>query len=297
MTCPRQALSVHGPTLSRIVFGMWRLSDWALSVAERQALIEHALSLGVTSFDHADIYGNYTAETAFGDVLRATPSLRDRMELVSKCGIRLPARFSVHDYDTSRSHILRSVDASLAALGTDHLDLLLIHRPDPLMNADEMAEAFRLLADSGKVRAFGVSNFTPAQFELLNSRWPLVTNQIECSPLNIAPFFDGSLDQLQRLRLAPMLWSPLGGGRLFADDTDPVASRVRAVLDEQSRRLGISPTQLVYAWLMQHPSRPLPIVGSRRPGVLDDAVAACSVTLERQDWYPLLVAAQGHDVP
>ncbi|MFD2452631.1 aldo/keto reductase [Ideonella paludis] len=177
--------------LSPIIAGAWRLAEWQFSVEQRLAWIEGCMARGLSSFDHADIYGGYQAEALFGEALALRPALREQMQLVSKCGIKLvgPARpaHGFKSYDTSAAHITTSVENSLRALRTDRLDLLLIHRPDALMDADEVAQTFERLRRDGKVLHFGVSNFTPAQFELLHSRIPLVTNQVECSPLHLAP--------------------------------------------------------------------------------------------------------------
>nr|WP_230972032.1 aldo/keto reductase [Burkholderia pseudomultivorans] len=290
---------------SRIVFGMWRIGDWALSGRERRALVEAALELGVTSFDHADIYGDYTAESLFGDVLAEAPHLRERMQIVTKCGIRLvSARRPAHGikhYDTRAAHLVASVEQSLRALRTDRIDLLLLHRPDPLMDADEVAATFARLRRDGKVREFGISNFMPAQAELLQERMralgmSLATNQVECSLLHLAPLDDGTFDQAQRWRCPPMLWSLLAGGRVLTD-ASPAATRVRACAERIGAALGVPATVVLFAWLLALPCRPLPIVGSSRIAALREAVAATRVTLEREHWFELLHAARGADVP
>ena len=290
-----------GPALSRIVAGCWRMADWMLSVTDRVRWIEACLELGITSFDHADIYGDYAVEALFGEALAAAPGLRERMTIVTKCGIGLvsPARpaHRVGHYDTSAAHVEASVDASLAKLRTDRLDLLLIHRPDALMDADALAACFDRLRDAGKVRHFGVSNFTPAQFTLLHRRFPLVTNQVECSPLHIAPLYDGTLDQAQELGIAPMIWSALAGGRLFAGD-DAHALRVRPVLERIAAERGLTVTTLVYAWLLRHPARLIPITGSRRVEAMREAVAALTAEpLDNQTWYEIWEAGNGAAVP
>lgn len=286
--------------LSPIIAGAWRLAEWQFSVEQRLAWIEGCMARGLSSFDHADIYGGYQAEALFGEALAQRPALRERMQLVSKCGIKLvgPTRpaHGFKSYDTSAAHITTSVENSLRALRTDRLDLLLIHRPDALMDADEVAETFEQLRRDGKVLHFGVSNFTPAQFELLHSRIPLVTNQVECSPLQLAPLHDGTLDQAQRLRLQPMIWSPLAGGRLFNADTEQ-AHRVRWVMGEIGARLGVSTTTLALAWLLRLPSRPLPVIGSRRLEAADEAMTATRLILSREDWTRIWAASTGHDVP
>jgi predicted oxidoreductase len=287
-------------SVSRVVAGAWRLGSWGFSPAERVRWIESALERAVTTFDHADIYGDYGAEGLFGEALALHKPLRRRLELVTKCGIKLRSaqrpEHRVKHYDSSAEHIVASVEASLRALSTDHLDVLLLHRPDSLMDADEVAGAFEQLRAAGKVRAFGVSNFTPAQFELLASRTALVTNQVELSPLSLATLFDGTLEQSQRLRVRPMIWSPLAGGRLFTGD-DAVAQRVREALAAIAREHDVSAATVAHAWLLRHPAQPLPIVGSRRSEALDEAVRALSLELDRQSWYEVLAAATGKNVP
>ena len=285
--------------LSEIVAGLWRLHEWRLDVPARVRWIEQALELGITSFDHADIYGGYGVEALFGEALAAAPGLRERLQIVTKCGIRLvsPARPQnrAHAYDSSRAHVLASVDASLAALRTDLIDLLLIHRPDLLMQPDELADTFRALQAAGKVQAFGVSNHGPRAFEMLHRRFPLATNQVELSPLQMAALADGTLEQAVDLGLRPMAWSPLGRGLLFGDDEH--ARRVRGLLEELGRPLGVSAATMAYAWIRRHPSRPRPITGTGRAEGLREAVAALGVELSAEDWYRVWQASMGHALP
>jgi len=287
-------------TLSPVVAGVWRMSDWHWTPQERVRWIEACLAMGVTTFDLADIYGDYTVESLFGEALVLAPSLRTQMQLVGKCGICLTTdnrpSYRIKHYDTSFAHIVGSVERSLHDLQVDQLDLLLIHRPDPLMDADVVAEAFTHLQLLGKVKHFGVSNFTTAQFDLLASRFPLVTNQIELHPLHLAPLADGTLDQCQQHRIQPMIWSPLAGGRLMTSD-DPTAVRVREALATVGARHGASVSTMAFAWLLRHPSRPIPVAGSRRIEAMQEAVAALSVTLDVQDWTEIWSAATGHEVP
>jgi predicted oxidoreductase len=299
LSCPRAQTRAGGLELSRIVAGMWRMAEWNMSVEQRVTLIEGCIALGVTSFDHADIYGGYSVEGLFGEALRAQPSLRDRIELVSKCGIRLLSPLRPHNaiqhYDTTAAHITASVEESLRQLHTDRLDLLLIHRPDPLMDFDEIAEAFAGLRKAGKVLHFGVSNFSRHQFESLNRRIALATNQVEFSPLHTAPMFDETFDGLQDLRVAPMVWSPLGGGRLFTSN-DTNAENLRLVIKDIADRLHQPFASVVFAWIMQLPSRPLPLTGSGRIEAIRVAVAGTTFSLPRGDWFRILRAARGHEV-
>jgi predicted oxidoreductase len=299
MPLPLTSLAADGPRLSPIVAGAWRMADWQWSAQQRLRWIEQCVELGVSSFDHADIYGGYQVEALFGEALALAPALRGRLQLVSKCGIKLvsdarPAHRIKH-YDSSAAHIVASAEASLRALRTGQLDLLLIHRPDALLDADEVAGAFEALRAAGKVAHFGVSNFTPAQFELLASRTPLVTNQIELHPLQRAPLADGTLDQLQRLRVRPMIWSPLAGGALLSGAGE-AERRVQAALARIGERHGASAATIAFAWLLRLPSRPLPVAGSRRIEALREAVQALQLRLDAQDWTEIWQAAAGHEV-
>lgn len=299
LTCPRVATREGGPTLSRIVAGMWRMTEWSMSAEQRVQFIERCLELGVTSFDHADIYGGYGVESLFGDALRLQPSLRDRIELISKCGIKLVspqrAQHGIQHYDTSAAHINASVENSLRQLGTDRLDLLLIHRPDPLMDFDEMAETFAQLRKAGKVLHFGVSNFSRHQFEALDRRIALATNQVEFSPLHTAPMFDETFDGLQDVGVAPMIWSPLAGGRLFHGGAEH-ADNLRLVIKGIADALGQPFASVVFAWIMQLPCRPVPLTGTGRIEAIAVAVAGTQFKLSRPDWFTILRAARGHEV-
>lgn len=299
----RVQIAPEGPDCSRFVAGLWRLADWDLSVEARLALIERYLALGITTMDHADIYGGYRCEQLFGEALALKPELREQMEIVSKCGINLlgtayPERYVKH-YDTSKAHILAAVDRSLAHLNCGYLDVLLIHRPDPLMQADEVAEAFECLRRSGKVKHFGVSNFTPGQFTLLQSRLdvPLVTNQVEISPLTMEALNDGTLDQCQQQRISPMAWSCLGGGRLFGE-VSAQSEKLRQVLRQIADDLEADNIeQVVYAWVLQLPAKPLPIIGSGKIERIESAIKAENIQLDRQQWFNIWQAAAGHPAP
>jgi predicted oxidoreductase len=300
MHCPRIEIAPQGPILSRVTAGMWRLGEWRLSPAQRLDFIERSIERGVTSFDHADIYGGYTVEDLFGEALALKPSVRQQIELISKCGIALPdanrPAHTLKHYDTSARHIVESTEQSLRALRTDHLDLLLIHRPDPLLDLDEVAEAFARLRREGKVLHFGVSNFTPWQYQALSSNVRLVTNQVEFSPLRLDPLTDGTFDQLQSLGTSPMIWSALGGGNLFGS-ADETAARIRAAVDALAGSLSVSAATVVYAWILRLPSKPFVLTGSQRLSVLDEAVAATALKLTTQQWFAIYEACLGHEVP
>ena len=279
------------------IAGVMRWGAWGanLSPVAYEALVRGCLDGGVTSFDHADIYGDYTEEARFGQVLAKAPTLRDGMTLVTKCGIRMVAAarpgHAHKSYDSSPEHIRASVEGSLRALRTDHLDVLLLHRPDYLMDADAVAECFGRLREEGKVLAFGTSNFSTAQFDLLHDRFPdLLTNQVELSLRQAAALDDGTLDQAQRLRCRPMVWSPLAGGELFAEG--PLSRK----LAEVAERHGVTPDVVAYAWALAHPSRPSVVTGSARLERILRARAAEALALSRAEWYELLEAARGREV-
>jgi len=295
----RIKISPQGPEFSRLVMGYWRLMEWEKTPQQLAGFIEEHLELGITTVDHADIYGGYLCEAAFGEALRLAPHLRSKMEIVTKCGIAIKAKpeHVIGHYITDKKHIISSAESSLKHLATDYLDLLLIHRPDPLMDADDVAEAFTALHQSGKVRHFGVSNFTPAQFSLLQSRLPftLATNQIELSPIYQSAVLDGTLDKLQELRIRPMAWSCLGGGKLF---NDPLYQPLREELSKVADELGAETIeQVVYAWVMRLPSMPLPIIGSGKIERVRSAIHALSLNMDRQQWFRIRKAALGYDVP
>jgi len=296
-------IASQGPEFSELVQGYWRLGEWGMTPQERLTFLKQHLELGITTVDHADIYGYYECESLFGEALALEPSLREQLQIVTKCDIQLccdkfPER-KVNHYDTSAAHIYQSVNNSLERLGVSEIDVLLIHRLDVLMDADEVAEAFSELHKVGKVKHFGVSNFTPSQFNLLQSRMgkPLVTNQVEINPLNFDVAHDGTLDQMQLLRTSPMAWSCLGGGEIF-NGTSEQAVRVRRVLEEIRAEIGAeSIDQVIYAWVRRLPSHPLPIIGSGKIERVKAAVAALELEMSREQWYRVWVASKGHGVP
>ncbi|OXX71278.1 oxidoreductase [Vibrio sp. V19_P1S1T109] len=296
-------IAPQGPDFSELVQGYWRLADWGMTPQQRLTFLKQHIELGISTVDHADIYGNYQCEKLFGEALALEPALREQIQIVTKCDINLcgaktPQR-KINHYDTSSAHIYQSVNNSLERLGVSEIDLLLIHRPDALMDADEVAEAFSELRKVGKVKHFGVSNFSPRQFELLQSRLgkPLVTNQVEMNPLNFDVVHDGTLDHLQTQRIRPMAWSCLAGGEIFNGQTEQ-AKRVRSELEAIAQEIGAdSIDQVIYAWVLRLPSKPLPIIGSGKINRVKAAIAALDLELTREQWYRVWVAAKGHGVP
>ncbi|MHC4521493.1 MAG: aldo/keto reductase [Planctomycetota bacterium] len=300
---PEIELCKDGPRFSRIVHGLWRLASWNKDKKGVCELIAYCLENGITTFDHADIYGDYSCEGLFGEALADSAIDRATIQLVTKCGIRLISKnrpdHHVKSYDTSSEHILASVERSLQNLGTDYIDLLLIHRPDPLMDPNAVNAAFTALREAGKVRHFGVSNFMPSQFEMLAARLdvPLVTNQIEYSVLHLDAQADGSLDLCQRLGIRPMAWSPLGGGRLFHEESAQ-AKRLRETLRHIGHQVGgASIDQVALAWLLKHPARFVPVMGTGNASRIRRAVEALEITLSRDEWFTIWEASAGHEIP
>ena len=289
----------EGLEFSQLVYGMWRLADDAdTSIKHVDAKIRAALDQGITTFDQADIYGGYTAEDVMGAALKASPSLRQQMEIVTKCGIVIDAGrhtgARVKHYDTTRAHINESVNQSLIAMGTDVIDVLLIHRPDPLMDHYETGETLDAMVDSGKVRAVGVSNFRPWDWNLLQSamRHPLVTNQIELSLKEISPFTNGDLAFHQQHGHTIMAWSPLGGGDLMTG-----SGELAARLDAIAKRHEVDRAAVATAFLLAHPAKITPVMGTNNLERISALSDAEKVELDRQDWFNLYEAALGKEVP
>jgi len=294
-----ERLKLGNIELSRLVYGMWRLGDDAdTSAAHVQAKIEACLAQGITSFDQADIYGGYTAEALLGAALRAAPHLRDKMEIITKCDIVAPAgrhaAARVKHYDTSAGHINASVETSLRDMAIDQIDMLLIHRPDPLMDHLETGAALDALVASGKVRAVGVSNFRPWDFTLLQSgmKNPLVTNQIELSLVAHEAFTNGDVAFHQERGIPPMAWSPLAGGRLLAES----GKGLRARLSEIGADFGTDWSAAAVAWLLRHPARIIPVLGTNSLSRIGSAGTAMDVKMDRQTWFELYTLIMGREV-
>ncbi len=289
-----------GLDFSRIVYGMWRLGDDDdTSVAHVRAKIDACLEQGLTTFDQADIYGDYGAEALLGAALKEAPELRDQMEIITKCDIIAPiGKYSdkpVKYYDTSRTHILASVDNSLKNMNIEHIDLLLIHRPDPLMDHHETAAALDEVVASGKVGHVGVSNFKPHDWALLASalKGKLVTNQIELSLLAHDAFTNGDLAFLQRYGITPMAWSPLGGGGLFDADN----AGLREALTTIGKQYGVDDAAVAVAWLLAHPANIMPVMGTNTISRIKSFSDAFKVEMDRETWFGLYTHALGHEVP
>ncbi|AUC79696.1 oxidoreductase [Nonlabens sp. MB-3u-79] len=289
--------------VSRIVLGMWRLLDWNKTDQELLSFIQESIETGVSTFDHADIYGNHECEAAFGKVMKNESALRDQMQLVTKCGIKLntskfPER-KVKYYDYSASYIVSQVEESLKNLQTDYIDVLLLHRPSPFFNPEEVAKAFDQLKSSGKVLHFGVSNFLPLQLESLQAyvEEPLVTNQIEISAYSLEHFENQNLDYLISKKIRPMAWSPLAGGELLTPKTEKGARLLQAV-KIVAQELGVSQTeQILYQWLLMHPSGIIPILGTGKIERIQTAVDSFQIKMSLEQWFQIYIASTGKELP
>lgn len=289
------------PTIKAPIAGCMRWGKWGadFSFTDYSNVIEACIEAGITSFDHADIYGDYTTEAAFGKVLQSQSSIRTKIQIITKCGIILPNPQSgidaIKTYNTTARHIIQSAEQSLLHFGTDYIDVLLIHRPDPLMHPLEIAEAVHTLQQQGKILSFGVSNFLPHQLKMLSKYLKIEYNQIEASILHLHPFVDGTLDACIEHNITPMAWSPLGGG-LINDDNHPRYRNIIQVATTIATRFNTGANEILIAWLHKHPSGILPVVGTTKMERLIQAKNAASIQLTNEDWFRLWVAARGEEI-
>ncbi len=300
---PRIRFTADGPDFSAMAYGTWRMLDEPVTAQEINRRLNLCADLGMTTIDTAEIYGGYGVEAALGAAMALSPGLRDRLEIVTKAGIYLPSpahpERRVAFYDATAARLVASVERSLTKLGTDRVELFLVHRPDWLTAAEDTAAGLNRLVRAGKIACAGVSNYTPSQLGTLNAFLdrPAATNQVELSLLRREPIEDGTLDLCQRARFRPMAWSPLAGGRVF-DAATPAGARLAATAADLSEAHGgASLEQLAYAWIMAHPSGPVPVVGTNRTERIESAARAADLRLTRQDWFRLWVAASGHGIP
>jgi predicted oxidoreductase len=290
------------------ISGTWNPAEYTAAHEEkgRQAL-HAAYEAGFTLFDHADIYGRTLCESIHGKLLAESPELKSRTIIATKCGIQFPGSpnpDSPHRYDFSKQHIIDSAEASRERLQIDTIDLYQLHRPDLLMNPAEVAEAFQVLRDRNVVKHFGVSNFRPSMVDLLNANLeePLLVNQIEISLAHLQPFEDGQLDSCMIHDLTPLAWSPVGGGWIAADSLEPENytepnAKLHLLLGDLSRKYETSRQNICFAFLLKHPSKIIPIVGTTQPERIKDSVNSLTFELDREDWYRLYVTAKGEPLP
>jgi predicted oxidoreductase len=300
----RFSLSPKGPEVSAMAYGVWRLGDDPKGTTTKfvREKIDACLESGITTFDHADIYGLYTCEGLFGAALAESPELRGQMEIVTKCGIRHPSDalpdVAMKHYDATADSVESCVDRSLRELQIDTIDVLLIHRPDWLTRADDTAAGFQRVMDKGKVRSVGVSNYTTSQFDLIASCLDEVpvTNQVEVNLLHMDAIYDGTLNQCEQHDIHPMAWSPLAGGRIMTGE-DADAVRTRDALLTIGNELGATPEQVALAWVAALPSQPQVVIGTNQPDRIRESADSVSLNLSRTQWYRLWEAAQGNEVP
>ena len=277
--------------------------DDGSSIQDINARLNRCVELGITTIDTAEIYGLYEVEEALGKALALSPGLRDRIEIVTKAGIYVPnARHldrKVGFYSASGARLIKSLEKSLRLVGTDRIDLFLVHRPDWLASIDDTAGGLNQLLGDGRIRSAGVSNYSAAQFSALNSRMekPLATNQLEFHLLHMDPIYDGTFDQCQELGVQPMAWGPMAGGRLFDKTNEAAARLAQTAADLSSKYNDATLEQFAYAWIMAHPSRPLPVIGTNKIERIESAVRSTDIQLKQEDWYAFWVAANGYDIP
>ena len=289
--------------LSPIIAGCMKWGAWGAGFSTQQylQLIENCLENNISTFDHADIYGDYTVEEEFGKALKLQPALRTQIQIITKCGIRMltPNRpdHKIKSYNTSKTHIIQSAERSLKNFHTDYLDVLFIHRPDPLMHPDEIAEAFIQLKKQGKVLHFGVSNFTTSQLDMMIQCFQIEFNQIEISVLKLDPFHNGQLDQCIQHKIRPMAWSPMGGGQLLTNKSDIMYNQITAAVQLLAEKYDATPDQILLAFLYRHPSGIIPVMGTTKIERLISAYKAADLKIKREEWFMLWQASSGHDVP
>lgn len=284
---------------SKIIAGTMTWGSWGknLSKAEMSGLIDYCVENGITTFDHADIYGGYDNEEAFGNAFFKSEIPRERVQLITKCGIQYVCKSrdnKVKHYDYSKDYIVWSAERSLRKLKTDYLDLFLLHRPSPLMEPDEIAEAILYLQKEGKIREFGVSNFSPSQIALLESVIPVAANQVEFSLTAEKLMFDGTFDDCILHNRTAMAWSPLGS---YFRETNKRRKRIKKVMKQFKKKYKADSSQILLAWILKHPSKVHPVVGTTNKDRLNASTSATEIELELEDWFSLLVASQGHKVP
>ena len=284
---------------SKIIAGTMTWGIWGKNLDKNQMieLMNHCLETGITTFDHADIYGGYTTEADFGNAFGESRIDRKKIQLISKCGIQLVSEnrsVKIKHYDYSKSHIIKSAEQSLKNLKTDYLDLLLLHRPSPLIQADEIAEAIEKLKTEGKILEFGVSNFTPSQTDLIQAKTEIKYNQIEFSVTHFDAMLNGSLDHMQTNGIQPMCWSPLG--TVFKKD-DEKSIRIKKLAKRLSTKYNVEMDVLLLAWILKHPSGILPVFGTADKTRIAKLMMATTIEMELEDWFAFWTESAGKEVP
>ena len=286
---------------SPLIIGCMRLGEWGakLSTDELEHFIDACIDRDLVDFDHADIYGHYSSEREFGEVIARRPDLKSKVQITTKCGIKMVSDrrpdHKIKSYDSTPEHIFWSVDQSLQYLNVDKIDLLLLHRPDFLMDVKAIADCFNDLKKEGKVLNFGVSNFTPTQVKMLHAQIPLINHQIEVSPFHLDAYQDGSLDICQSLNIIPTAWSPYGGGEIFSDHEK--YKDLRQKLTEIAERHSASMDQIILAWICKHPIGIIPLLGTSKVERIDSAIKSLDINLTHEEWYDIWQASTGKRIP
>jgi predicted oxidoreductase len=302
MVYNRKSFSLREYKTAPFMVGTMRMGQWGrkMNASEIEKFIEGCIALDLIDFDHADIYGSYTTEADFGAVLKKRPDLRTQMRITTKCGIKMVSEnrpeHQIKSYDLTKDHIKRSVENSLLALHTDHIDTLLLHRPDYLLDPHEIAAAFTELENEGKVKYFGVSNFSVSQFELLQEIFPLCTHQVEVSLLHREAFENGVLDQCQKWGITPTAWSPLGGGALLKSSEDQDMTEVQKKITTLCEKYDAQPDQVLLAWLRKHPAGIVSVLGTSKLSRIKNAKESLKIHLTHEEWYMLWQAATGTEI-
>lgn len=287
--------------LSNPIAGCMRWGSWGANFTTQKYnfLINTCIQKGITSFDHADIYGDYTTEQEFGDALKMQAGLRQQIQIITKTGIQLVTpnkpEHIIKSYNYSAKHIVKSVENSLAFYGTDYLDVLLLHRPSPLLNPHEVAETISALQKQGKILAFGVSNFLPNQVNALQALIPIQYNQVEISVMQPQVFYNGVLDNCLQHNIKPMAWAPLGGGML-SDEEHPRFRTIHIVVKDLAEKYNCGLNEVLISWLLKHPAQIIPVLGTTKIERLEQAKKATEIKLDTQDWFKLWEAATGKEV-
>ena len=284
--------------LSPIVAGTmnWGIWDKKLSTSEMIHLINICIENKISTFDHADIYGSYTTEAEFGKAFIESKIAREKIQLISKCGIQLEGsrKNTIKHYDYSKEYIIWSAENSLKNLQTDYLDVFLLHRPSPLMIADEIAEAVEKLKKDGKIIDFGLSNFTSSQTELIRQKTEISYNQIQFSATHHEAMLDGSFDYMQVHGIRPMSWNPLG--TVFREDTEQTR-RLKKVLAELVEKYGVGSDTILLAWILQHPAKVIPVAGTVNIARIQQLMKAVELKMDKQDWFAIWTESMGNKVP
>jgi len=283
---------------SRIIQGCMTWGAWGkqLPKTEMAELIHHSIENGITTFDHADIYGDYTTEADFGNALELSGVDREEIQLISKCGIQYVGDTrdnEVKHYQYNADYIIWSAEKSIKDLKCSYLNLFLLHRPSPLMHPDEITKAFDNLTKRDLVKSFGVSNFSPSETALISSKNKIEANQIEFSLTAFDAMHNGSLNDMTLTGITPMCWSPLGS--VFREKTEQT-DRIHSILDELTQKYDATKDQLLLAWILKHPAKIHPVIGTTSSNRITNAAKAAAIPLTEIDWFRLLIASQGHKV-